>query len=237
MMWRRLSVFCAGTHAGARLRSVIAAKRVEMSLDPCRRECLRHQENLVPTLKRALLVSVLAVATTAVIVRSFQAQPARDDSASATYSHGILRANIPYEATHSGGGELIVDILDPEDASVGHTEKHLDIAPGHGLWQEEMKLAAALPLEDLMWHRVRYRFTYANSRQAAIEGAESLSQILRTPLVHVLGQQSYLAGGPAAVRVIVTDSGNEVITGPGLVQIELVTPNQKSPVLYTGRLD
>src|ERR1035438_1362414 len=100
-----------------------------------------------------------------------------------------------------------------------------------------MKLTTALPIEDLMWHRVRYRFTYGNSRQAAIEGIESLSQILRVPVVHVLGQQSYLAGGPAAVRVIATDSGNEVITGPGSVQIELVTPNQKSQVLYTGSLN
>ena len=191
----------------------------------------------MPTLKRALLVSILAVATTAVIVRSYQAQPLHDHSASATYSHGILRVNIPYEATHAGGGQLTVDILDPEDASVGHTEQHLDIAQGQGLWQEEVKLTAALPIEDLMWHRVRYRFTYGNSRQEPVAGIESLSQILRTPVVHVLGQQSYLAGGPAAVRVIVTDSGNEVIAGPGSVQIELVTPNQKSQVLYTGRLN
>jgi uncharacterized protein YfaS (alpha-2-macroglobulin family) len=130
-----------------------------------------------------------------------------------------------------------VDILDPEDATVGRTERHVDIVQGQGSWQEELKLTKLLAVEDLMWHRVRYRFTYSDSRQAPIEGIESLSQILRTPVVHVLGQQSYLAGGPAAVRVIVTDSGNDAISGPGSVQIELVTPDQKSQVLFTGRLN
>src|SRR5208283_1686490 len=66
---------------------------------------------------------------------------------------------------------------------------------------------------------------------------ESISQILRTPVVHILGQQSYLAGGEAAVRVIVTDSQNEVIAGRGTVRVELIVPDQKSQVLFTGRLN
>ena len=189
----------------------------------------------MPALKRAVLASILVAATTAVIVRSYQ--PATQGGASASYSHGTLRVSIPYVATQEGAGQLIVDVLDPEDASVGNTEKRLNIGPGQGEWQEDVKLTKALAIEDLMWHRVRYRFSYSNTRQAPIEGTESLSQILRTPVVHVLGQQSYLAGGPAAVRVIVTDSANEVITGPGTVQIELVTPDQKSRIIYNGRLN
>ena len=158
-------------------------------------------------------------------------------AATATYSHGTLRVNIPYEAAHPGGGQLIVDILDPEDASVGHVDKYLMLAESAGSWQEEVKLHTPLAMEDLMWHRLRYRFNYSDSRQPPLEGIDSLSQILRTPVVHVLGQQSYLAGGPAAVRVIVTDSANQVTTGSGSVQIELVTPNRKSRILYTGRLN
>jgi hypothetical protein len=130
-----------------------------------------------------------------------------------------------------------VDILDPEDTPVGHTERRVAVVQGSGSWQEEVKLNTPLALEDLVWHRVRYRFTYGNPREAPIEGIESLSRILRTPVVHVLAQQSYLAGGPAAVRVIVTDSSNEVITGVGLVQIELLTPDRKSQVIYSGRLN
>ena len=191
----------------------------------------------MPLLRKALLVSILAAATTAVIVRSYQARPAGDSGCTATYSHGTLRVNIPYEAAHPGGGQLIVDILDPEDASVGHVDKYLMLAESAGSWQEEVKLHTPLAMEDLMWHRLRYRFNYSDSRQPPLEGIDSLSQILRTPVVHVLGQQSYLAGGPAAVRVIVTDSANQVTTGSGSVQIELVTPDRKSRILYTGRLN
>ena len=80
-----------------------------------------------------------------------------------------------------------------------------------------------------MWHRLRYRFAYAIATDAAIEGTESISQILRTPVIHILGQQSYLTGGPAAVRVIVTDSKNEAIAGPGSVRIELMAPADQTP--------
>jgi len=55
--------------------------------------------------------------------------------------------------------------------------------------------------------------------------------------VHILGQQSYLSGGAAAVRVIVTDSSSEVIAGAGTVRIELAIANQKPRVLYTGPLN
>src|SRR5208337_4542450 len=87
------------------------------------------------------------------------------------------------------------------------------------------------------WHRVRYRFAYMGSQDAAIEGTESVSQILRMPVVHILGQQSYLSGGQAAVRVIVTDSKNEPIAGPGSVRIELAPEGRKARVLFTGRLN
>src|SRR5260370_35032301 len=70
-----------------------------------------------------------------------------------------------------------------------------------------------------------------------MHGTESISQILRTPVMHVLGQQSYLTGGPAAVRVILTDSKNEAIAGPSSVRIELAAPDQKPRVLFTGRLN
>ena len=58
------------------------------------------------------------------------------------------------------------------------------------------------------------------------------------PVVHILGQQSYLTGGQAAVRVIVTDSKNEPIAGPSSVRIELSPEGRKKPrVLFTGRLN
>src|SRR5213078_4584189 len=82
-----------------------------------------------------------------------------------------------------------------------------------------------------------YRFEYNDDKDTALEGTESISQILRTPVVHILGQQAYLSGGEAAVRVIVTDSKNEIIGGYGTVRIELLAADVKPRLLYTGKLN
>ena len=134
---------------------------------------------------------------------------------------------IPYDVNHAGSGELTVEVLDPEDHILGKVTQSETVARSRGGWRQEVKLAKPLPLDELVWDRVRYRFEYGDGKYAAIEGTESISQMIRTPVIHILGQQSYLAGGEAAVRVIVTDSKNEIIPGRGSVQIELLTPRPK----------
>ena len=180
------------------------------------------------------LTSVLIIATVA-IVRSIPA--AAGDAPTATYTQGVLHVSIPFHATHSGSGQLTMEILDPEGNAAGRTEERIDIAEGKGLWQGEVKLEKPLPLEDLVWDRLHYRFEYRDGKGEALEGTESISQILRTPVVHILGQQSYLTGGPAAVRLIVTDSKDEVISGPGSVRITLIAPDNKDYDLYRGHLN
>ena len=46
-----------------------------------------------------------------------------------------------------------------------------------------------------------------------ITQVRSVSTIVRHPVVHLLGQTSYLAGAPAALRVIVTDGYPTTATG------------------------
>jgi uncharacterized protein YfaS (alpha-2-macroglobulin family) len=172
------------------------------------------------------------------IVQSFQgAGSAPDESLVATYSHGALRVTIPYHAPHIGAGQLTVEVLDPEDKVLGSSERRVDVSVGKGQWREELKLATAPATETLVWHRLRYRFAYDDQKDAAIQGTESISQILRTPVIRILGQQSYLTGGAAAVRVIVIDSSNQPIAGPSSVRIELAPPNQKPRVLFAGPLN
>ena len=130
-----------------------------------------------------------------------------------------------------------MEVLDPEDQVLGHAEQSLDVAGGNGHWRERIPLARPLAVDDLVWHRVRYRFEYSGGETTKIEGTESISQILRTPVIHILGQQSYLAGGEAAVRVIVTDSQDAVIGGRGSVRIELLAANEKSHTLFNGPLN
>jgi uncharacterized protein YfaS (alpha-2-macroglobulin family) len=175
--------------------------------------------------------------TASVEIVSQRVRAADDEQAVATYSRGVLRVTIPYQLPRAGAGRLTVELLDPEDKALGRSEQNVDASDGKGRWQAEIHMEKALAIEDLAWQRVRYRFAYTGSAYEALRGTESISQILRMPVVHILGQQSYLSGGQAAVRVVVTDSKNEPIAGPGSLRIELSPPGQTAHVLFTGRLD
>jgi uncharacterized protein YfaS (alpha-2-macroglobulin family) len=182
-----------------------------------------------------LIAALLAVGIAVLLLEPFQA--AKGNTAVVTYARGVLHVTIPYRAVHSGNGELTVEVLDPEDMVLGRAKTQVVLVEGYGRWQEDIRLDKALGVDDLVWHRVRYRYVYDDQKRAALEGTESISQILRTPVVHILGQQAYLSGGPAAVRVIVTDSKNEAIAGAGTVRIELAVGEQKPRVLCTARLN
>ena len=166
---------------------------------------------------------------------SFQRSPAPDDETAAlTCSRGALHVSIPYHAPHPGAGRLTVEVLDPDDAVLGRTERQVAVTGERGWWQEEIKLARPLSTDDLVWQRLRYRFAYGDQNNVALEGTESVSRILRTPVIHILGQQSYLTGGQAAARVIVSDSKNQAIAGVSTLRIDLLLPNQKRRLLFTG---
>ena len=189
--------------------------------------------------RRFILSAVALFLAIAVFLglQSFQAS-VHVPSTAATYSHGLLRLTIPYQAHRDGAGKLTIEVLDPEDNVLGRTERHIEIAVGHGQWRDEIKLGKPLPLDDLVWHRVHYRFKYDDGESdKSLENTESISQILRTPVIHIIGQQSYLTGGQAAVRVIVTDSRNEIIPGRGSLRIEFVTTEDKIQPVFTGRLN
>jgi len=178
-----------------------------------------------------------AALVTAAIMAVQPSGAANDESVVATHSHGVLYLTIPYQAAHAGAGRLTVEVLNPEDQVVGGSERRTEVAVGKGRWQETIKFDDTLAFDDLVWQRMRYRFEYSDGQRETLEGTESIAEILRTPVVHILGQQSYLSGGQAAVRVIVTDSKNEHIAGPGTVRIELMGPGQKPRALFTGRLN
>jgi len=162
---------------------------------------------------------------------------ANPESFAATYSRGALSVTIPYHAVHAGSGRLVIEILDPEDQILGRAEQNVDIAKGDGTWHRDVALEKPVPFDDLVWDRVRYRFVYSGETTPAFEETKSISQILRRPVVHILGQKSYLAGAQAAVRVIVTDTSNNVIAGNGSVRIELLVPDKPARSLFTGRLN
>jgi uncharacterized protein YfaS (alpha-2-macroglobulin family) len=156
---------------------------------------------------------------------------------SATYSLGVLHLTIPYRAVHPGTGRLTLEVLDPENHVLGRVEKTSTVVRGPSQWKEEMKLDKPPALDELVWHRLRYSFAYDDSRFGDLQGTESISEILRSPVLRILGQQSYLSGSQAAVRVIVTDSHNETILGRGSLRIDLQMPAKHRTTLFKGQLN
>jgi uncharacterized protein YfaS (alpha-2-macroglobulin family) len=151
--------------------------------------------------------------------------------------HAKLSVAIPYHSTRPGSGRLVTEILDPEDHVLGRTEHTVDTAQGDGAWHQVLKPEKPLPFEDIVWQRLRYHFAYADNGAPAIEGIASVSDILRRPVVHILGQTEYLAGSRAAIRVIVSDANNNDVPEPGMMRIELLTPHQNARPLFSGQLN
>jgi uncharacterized protein YfaS (alpha-2-macroglobulin family) len=185
-----------------------------------------------------LTVSAAAlILASAALLESFQnAGAANGESAAATYSRGILRIDIPYRGLRAGAGQLTVEILDPEDRVLARQDRQVTVAGADGRWQAELTPERPFAADDLVWHRLRYRLVYAGEKDPALEETQSISQILRRPVVHVLAQNSYIAGAPAAVRVIVTDANNVAVTS-GTLRIEMAEANQKPGVLFSGSLN
>ncbi len=183
---------------------------------------------------RLFLPFVLLLVLAAV---AFSLRHARAQQLAATYTRGNLSVTVPYNSTRAGSGKLTVEILDPEDNVLGRVERPVDIAKGEGSWQQTITPEKSLLFEDIVWQRIRYRFEYNGNALPAIEGLESISQVLRRPVVHVLGQTQYLTGSEAAIRVIVSDANNNDITETGVLHIELLVPDQKPRPLFSGRLN
>ncbi|HVU47607.1 MAG TPA: MG2 domain-containing protein [Terracidiphilus sp.] len=159
------------------------------------------------------------------------------ESISAIYTHSELSLTIPYHSTRTGPGTLVVELLNPEGKILGRTERDLETKPGDSAWNIALSSAEPIPFDDLVWERVRYRYVYTGETVPAFEAVRAVSEILRRPVVRILGQSAYLAGGEAAVRLLVSDPDNHTIPGESTLRVELRAPGQSARMLYTGRTD
>jgi hypothetical protein len=178
-------------------------------------------------MKRRLVLPIAALLAGALLMLWAFPPPRAVHSAEATYSQGVLHVLI----TQKGAGRLLVEVLGSGDEVVGRAEHRVE----GGLWREDVRLAKTLAIDDLMWYRVRYRLEPEGGQPE--EETESISEILRRPVLHIVGQQSYASGGAAAVRVVVTDSNGGPIGGNGVLRIDLLTENNSARPLFTGRLN
>ena len=172
------------------------------------------------------------------VITLLYASTAPAQQLAASYAHGNLSITIHYHSGYAGSGKLIVDILDPDDRTLGRVEIAVDAIQGDGVWQQTIVPTRPIPFDEIVWQRIRYRFEYDDSAHSAtkIEGIESISRIIHRPVVHILGQTEYLAGSSAAIRVIVSDANNHA-PATGSLRIELLIPNQPSRPLFSGSLN
>lgn len=161
----------------------------------------------------------------------------RSEQLAAVYTRGNLLVTIPYHSTHSGSGRLVAELIDPEDQVLGRVERTADVGTGDSTWQQVIKPEKPLRFEDIVWQRLRYRFEYADNQAPAIEGIEPISEILRRPVVRILGQTEYLAGSHAAIRVIVSDANHNDLAEPGTIRIELLIPDKTPRLLFSGKIN
>ncbi|MBM3794881.1 MAG: hypothetical protein FJW31_12605 [Acidobacteria bacterium] len=191
--------------------------------------------------KRAALVLsgvLLATLGTGILFRAIPAGAATSGpKPTATYSRGVLSLSVPYTASHAGAGTLTLELLDPEDAVLGRAQAAARVAaPGDGVWSDrQVRLTKPLPVDELVWHRLRHRFTFDGAAAPEIPGIESISNMLHSPVLHVLAQQSYAAGSTASVRLIAVDSRSGApLTGPVHARAEF---GERRQLLFAGKLN
>src|SRR6202167_2946749 len=144
---------------------------------------------------------------------------------SANYFRDALTFSAPYEAAHSGEAELKLELLTPEDHVIGEVKRHKRVTEGSAVWNARMVLGEQMTLDELVWQRVRFTLRYENQTSPDLDEIRSLSEILERPVLRVLGERWYIAGAPAAMRVIVTgsDTGERAaVVKRGRVKIELL---------------
>ena len=165
---------------------------------------------------------------------------AESTTISAVYFHNTLSLSVPYQAAHSGEAELTLELLDPEDRALDQVKHRTRVTEGNAVWNARMALREPMTLDELVWQRLRYTLRYTNQSAPDLEEIHSLSEILERPLLRVLGQRSYTAGAPAAMRIIVSSSSTQQTTAivrRGTVKIELLDPSHGPKLLFTGVLD
>src|SRR5215207_1745821 len=171
-----------------------------------------------------LLVAALAalVYTAAPRDRVF----ASDGRLGAVYLDGALRVSIPYDETVARSHTLRVEILAPDDKLVAESTKNVAASRGAEPWEVSFTVDKNIPLEDLVWHRLRI----GTGPDANVV---SLSEILHLPVVRVLAQRAYAAGSRASVRVIAVDSMNGEPLRDSRIKLDLVN-GEAATTLFEG---
>src|SRR5215212_10710649 len=109
---------------------------------------------------RRPLRAVLPLLAAALAALIYTAAPrdkvfASGDGLGATYHNGTLRVSIPYDEAVARSRTLRVEVLAPDDKLVAESAKAVAPTRESGPWEVSFDVDKSIPLEDLVWHRVR----------------------------------------------------------------------------------
>jgi hypothetical protein len=154
---------------------------------------------------------------------------ASGDSTDATYRDGTLRVSVPYDETVARSRSLRVEVLAPDDKLIAEATKTVAPSRKGEPWDVSFNVDKSIPLEDLVWHRLRI----GTGPDARIV---SLSEILHLPVVRILAQRTYAAGSRASVRVIAVDSKTGASLPDSRIKLDLFN-GETATALFDGRTD
>jgi uncharacterized protein YfaS (alpha-2-macroglobulin family) len=154
---------------------------------------------------------------------------ASGDSLGATYLDGTLRVSVPYDDAVARSRTLRIEILAPDDKLIAETTKAVAPSREAEPWDVSFTVDKSIPLEDLVWHRLRI----GTGSAARIV---SLSEILHLPVVRLLAQRSYAAGSRASVRVVAVDSKTGGPLNNSHLKLDLVN-GEAATALFDGSTD
>ena len=154
---------------------------------------------------------------------------ASGDSLGATYREGTLRVSIPYDETVARSRTLRVEVLAPDDKLTAETTRPVSLSREAEPWDVSFNVDKNIPLEDLVWHRLKI----GTGPAARIV---SLSEILHVPVVRLLAQRAYAAGSRASVRVIAVDSKTGAPLRDSHIKLALVN-GEAATELFEGKTD
>jgi len=183
---------------------------------------------------------ILSIQSGLLLLAACFAANAQANTMSAVYAHNALVLAAPYEAQRSGAVELVAEVLNPEDRALGKTVLRERVLRGPAAWNVQILLTEKVPLDDILWERVRFALRYADETKPAIEEIRPIAEILSRPVMRILGQRSYASGAKAAMRVIVSSNASDSVpeaVRDGKVRIELLSGDHRARLLFAGRLN
>src|SRR5919197_209284 len=101
---------------------------------------------------------------------------ASGDRLGATYLDGTLRVSVPYDETVARSHTLRVEVLAPDDKPVAGAATAVAPSREARPWEVSVTVDKNIPLEDLVWHRLRVG-------EGTAARVVSLSEVLPLPVV------------------------------------------------------